>query len=984
MIFEPPLSNPAIDELGKTPQWVCWGPTTRNGKVTKPPISPKTGKHASSTDPNTWTSIDDAIKEGVNPKNTRDGLKGVGFVFQMHDPYVGIDLDKCIADDGAIAPWAQEIIDSTKSYTETSPSGKGLHIITKGKWGRGSRKGGLEVYDRERYFTMTGQHLEGTPETINDRQAELDALRKEYFGEGKKSNHKKADDSEINFDTSFPEDKFNALLANHKLFKQTWEHKRKIGEGPGELADDSNSTYDWSLTCISANVGWIDNEIVSLIIAHRKKYGGEEKARRTDYMARLLAQAQKVRDDRAEKEFTSRTECYENRSDGIFWLKPTKDGEIPIPLTNFLARIKSQIEKDDGAEVIRQFEMEAKLHGRTYLFPVSANEYSNLSWVVRELGAQAIVYPGISAKEHTRVAIQLFSSDVECKKVFAHFGWRKYDGEWVYLHAQGGIGKNGVVDGINVDPNNDKLNDYILPNPPTGDDLITAIRASLSIITLAPEKITFSSFATIYRGPLGEIVSIDNSIFYVGPTGAGKSVITALLQAHYGDKFNFENLPGSWAGTANSLEKQAFLVKDGILTIDDFAPAGSQYDVSRLHKEADRLLRAQGNRSGRSRMRADGTLRAEYYPRGIIVSSGEDIPKGQSVRARALILEISPGNIDFSKLTKIQRMAADGLFAQSMAGYIKWLAPQMDDLKESLPKRRLELRDMARQSDFAHNRTPDIVASLMVGFEMFLKYAWDSKAIDDCESEDLRIRAWRAIGEAAQSQASHQVGEEPASRFIDLLSAALTTGNAHVVHWDDISRPNEDPGCWGWRGYLTGDGNGAGVDDLEINWKPLGGKVGWLEDDDLYLDPEAAFAVVQKMARDQGVSLSLTQQTLWKRLDEKKLLASKEGERRRVTVRRTLGGKRRRVLHLKMDILSVASDEKAKPKTDQNTEKKERWPTYMAHTQEKKSYVGQENGQQPKQNQGQGSHGPHGPSFEPYKTNSSKNDKSEVIEEIRL
>ena len=473
--------------------------------------------------PNTWTNIDDAVREGVNPKNTRGGLAGVGFVFQMYDPYVGIDLDKCITDDGAISPWAQEIIDSTKSYTEISPSGKGLHIITKGKWGRGSRKGGLEVYDRERYFTMTGRHLDGTPETINNRQAELDCFAERIFWRGKKSNHKKVDDSEINFDASFPEDKFNALLANHKLFKQSWEHKRKIGEGLGELVDDSNSTYDWSLTCISANVGWINDEIVSLIIAHRKKYGGEDKARRTDYMRRLLAQAQKVRDDRAEKEFNSRSECYETRSDGIFWLKPTKDGEIPIPLTNFVARIKSQIEKDDGAEVVRQFEMEAILHGRTHRFPVSANEYSNLSWVVRELGANAILYPGLSAKEHSRVAIQLFSSDVECKKVFAHFGWRKYDGEWVYLHAQGGIGKNGVVDGINVDPNNDNLRDYILPNPPTGDNLIIAIRASLSIITLAPEKITFPSFCHNLSWSSGrDSFPSTTPYFYVGPTGGGK------------------------------------------------------------------------------------------------------------------------------------------------------------------------------------------------------------------------------------------------------------------------------------------------------------------------------------------------------------------------------------------------------------------------------------------------------------------------------
>ena len=72
------------------------------------------------------------------------------------------------------------------------------------------------------------------------------------------------------------------------MFKQTWEHKRKEGNAPGELSDLTNSTYDWSLVCFSANAGWSDDKIVALIIEHRKKYGGEEKAQRADYMGRLI------------------------------------------------------------------------------------------------------------------------------------------------------------------------------------------------------------------------------------------------------------------------------------------------------------------------------------------------------------------------------------------------------------------------------------------------------------------------------------------------------------------------------------------------------------------------------------------------------------------------------------------------------------------------------------------------------------------------
>jgi len=75
------------------------------------------------------------------------------------------------------------------------------------------------------------------------------------------------------------------------------------------------------------------------------------------------------------------------------------------------------------------------------------------------------------------------------------------------------------------------------------------------------------------------------------------------------------HLPGSWQSTANALEELAFEAKDVLLTVDDFVPAGSAKDVQRLHSEADRLLRAQGNLSARQRLRVDQSLRPQRPPR---------------------------------------------------------------------------------------------------------------------------------------------------------------------------------------------------------------------------------------------------------------------------------------------------------------------------------------------------------------------------------
>jgi primase-polymerase (primpol)-like protein len=100
----------------------------------------------------------------------------IGYVFSADDPFTGIDLDKCRVT-GKFASWASDIIKSLDSYTELSPSGTGLHIIVRAQLtGPHHRKEGVELYDRGRYFTMTGHHVAGTPTTIEARQSEVDAL----------------------------------------------------------------------------------------------------------------------------------------------------------------------------------------------------------------------------------------------------------------------------------------------------------------------------------------------------------------------------------------------------------------------------------------------------------------------------------------------------------------------------------------------------------------------------------------------------------------------------------------------------------------------------------------------------------------------------------------------------------------------------------------------------------------------------------------
>ncbi len=80
-------------------------------------------------------------------------------MFSSGDPFAGVDLDKCRnPETGELEEWATEIIQDLDGYTEASPSGTGVHIFIRGK-APNKKRGKVEAYSSERYFTMTGRVL---------------------------------------------------------------------------------------------------------------------------------------------------------------------------------------------------------------------------------------------------------------------------------------------------------------------------------------------------------------------------------------------------------------------------------------------------------------------------------------------------------------------------------------------------------------------------------------------------------------------------------------------------------------------------------------------------------------------------------------------------------------------------------------------------------------------------------------------------------
>lgn len=582
---------------------------------------------------------------------------------------------------------------------------------------------------------------------------------------------------------------------------------------------------------------------------------------------------------------------YRLTKSSMFYVRTNRDGSASrVRLSNFPAVITADIVKDDGESTTRAFKVHATVKGKPMDIIVNASDFPGMGWVVESLGRNANVYPNM--KEHLRSAMQELSKESSEQYVYQHTGWTQIGGQPVYLHAGGGLGAAGPVPDLLIELDH-VLSRFTLPDPPRGRELVRAIRASLGILDVAPDRVTIPIYCAIWRAVLG---IVDVSIHLSGQTGSGKSQIAALAQQHFGAGLDAKHLPANWDSTANALQAICFHAKNALVVVDDFVPKGSASDVARIHREADRLLRAQGNHAGRQRMSADTRIRPPKTPRGLILSTGEDVPKGNSLRARLVVVEMDPQDMKWSLLTECQHHARSGLYSQAMAGFIQWIAPRLESIDQRIIDHLSSFREEWGDSGH-HKRTPDNLANLSCGLEVFLDFCRDIGALTNQQAGLVWERSLVAFKEAAEAQDKEQSHAEPCAQFLDLVTAAFTSGQAHLVTRD--GQMPDDAGMYGWS-QAMGD------------WRPQGAKIGWVEGEDIYLQWKAAFGAAQKVGREIGDPIPVSINTLGKRLAQRRLLASTEAQREVNYVRKTCEGVRQCVWHFLRRVL-YRGDSPAQP-----------------------------------------------------------------------
>ena len=354
------------DELKREKRWCLYKIIQRDGKNTKLPLMPN-GKPAKSNDKTTWNSYEDCITS-LN-QNIGDGLG-----FMLGDGYIGIDIDKVSDDifvysmDYHAKSMTADFLRGISTYTEISPSKTGLHFIGKGEVpGIRKRYKNLEIYDKDRFFTITGNIIKDRDRNkIINIDSELSPLYEKYMPKINVINS----ENKRNQITTFLKDDQDILekLFDRGYFSYTGEDLRKIYYGNYESYFNSQSEADFfMLQRLLYYTGNVEMAISFMEKSGLKREKWHKRRGNTDYIHYIADKAigsiNQFYDWGKEKPLKDKAE--EKRHEN----KRKKEGDT-VPRYEF-DEVKQILDfaKEEFRENIDRYETYLKVVGNNYKYP---------------------------------------------------------------------------------------------------------------------------------------------------------------------------------------------------------------------------------------------------------------------------------------------------------------------------------------------------------------------------------------------------------------------------------------------------------------------------------------------------------------------------------------------------------------------------------------------------------------------------------------
>lgn len=538
-------------------------------------------------------------------------------------------------------------------------------------------------------------------------------------------------------------------------------------------------------------------------------------------------------------------------------------------LTNFAARIDEEVLVVGVGEAARSYRISGSLTDGTVLptVTVPVGDFAKMEWVSQRWGARAIIEPGRTAADKTRVAIQTLSSPTT-KNIYTGYGWRQIDNRNVYL-----LPGPHVPEGLEIEH---ESSSYSLEG---GGDVTDAYRAALALLQVAPLEVTVPLVGTAFVAPFSTALEVDFGIWMSGRSGTRKSSLAALILSFFG-KFTLTNLPLNFQATPTFLEARLHELKDVMTCIDNYIPPQTGRDAQDQTSKAVRVIQTIGDRSSRGRCRRDASMQPRRDPQGLVVFTGERLPaENESTLGRLLFVTLGQDTIDLERLSDLQWRTE--LLRVAMRHMIHGAAERYEPIVTGLKERKGQLVvEFSEKLIGVHGRTPGALASVMAGFEVMLGIASEVGACTEEEADQLRQRGFEALVALGQTQPKTEtIG--PAEFYLKTLRAMVAQGARTLVAQHEPLNTEK----------------GIGDHTVEVR-----NAIGWRCGDEVCLLPALAWQAVVEFHRG---TTPYTVTDVHRALAEQNVLLERDVEEgvQRHTARRSVGGGRHRVLVLPRELI---------------------------------------------------------------------------------
>lgn len=550
---------------------------------------------------------------------------------------------------------------------------------------------------------------------------------------------------------------------------------------------------------------------------------------------------------------------YVVKSNCLYEMVQVKDQVVPMKLADFVPTLISEITRDDGTEQKKMFKVGAVHKSGIKLSEqiVSADEMQNMKWLLNRWGALGAAQPKQNVLSKICHAIMLTKGEVKFETMYLQTGWKKINGEYVFLMPTQNSPFTVELQG--------KLKNYSFTEKGSQEDLIYL--SAMLENSFAPQCVMLPLLAVTFLCPLNHFLKSAGCepkfvTALIGKTGSRKSTLAALFLSFFG-KFSASDLPMSFHDTANSILSNIYYLKDVLTCIDDFHPSG-MFHEQEMKSIAQNISRYYGDRIGRARLNSKAELQSSKPPTGNAIITAEYTPEiSVSGSARYFNIELNENDVQLDDLSEYQQLANDGVLCGIMQSYIEWIKNVYLDDESAFVKtledvflkyRKFYLDRLCTNRIKFHNRTPDMLAHLKIGFAFLLVFLKSKNQINKSELDKFEKVFDEIVLKAVSANAEIIELENPTTRFCEKLKSLLDSGRCYVETKGLDSTPRQR-NC-----------------------------IGLQDDEHYYLFADTTHSEVRKLCAEQGEHFSISKNELLRQLRKEGLLLSRTS-RNTVSVR---------------------------------------------------------------------------------------------------